>query len=319
MSPNYLAVVRGVRDLHRLSIEGQDEAPEADAIRDATDAPWEALTEVERRRIRGLSEDLYSISNPDERSDRPSDPKVQSNLIDVLIARKSGQWDRALDVLRKWGQYIPPSVLSCLRGSIWLESGDPETASLFYAHASHLEPHNGNYLALVLHSLDLAGSEEALERAEGILARDESYPPAVIAYASEIVLMASLSAHEADASRERLRLISVLERSLARLEAGDEEDFDRAIYVMTVGLLGCAHEFLGQTQAAVECFSRGLQVEPSNEALLIARGILLYGTSPLAITDFERAAGRDCHDVWPYYYLAHSYVLSNRFEECRAM
>ncbi len=52
MNPNYLAMVRGVRELHRLIAEGKDDSPEADAIRDSTDAPWESLSEIERRRVR---------------------------------------------------------------------------------------------------------------------------------------------------------------------------------------------------------------------------------------------------------------------------
>ena len=60
MSPDYLAFVHCVRELHRLACEGLDDSPEADAIRDAADDPWEALTEVERERACGLSEDLYS-------------------------------------------------------------------------------------------------------------------------------------------------------------------------------------------------------------------------------------------------------------------
>jgi predicted HTH domain antitoxin len=66
MSPNYLAVAQGIRALHRLTLEGKDESPEADAARDAIDAPWEALTEAERERVRVLSEALYSISDAPE-------------------------------------------------------------------------------------------------------------------------------------------------------------------------------------------------------------------------------------------------------------
>ncbi len=60
MNPNYLAVERGVRELHALIAEGKEDSPEADAIRDATDGPWESLSEAERQRIRNLSEALYS-------------------------------------------------------------------------------------------------------------------------------------------------------------------------------------------------------------------------------------------------------------------
>jgi hypothetical protein len=58
VSASHLATVRGLRELHRLTLEGRQDSPEADAVRDATDAPWRALTEVEKRRIGGLSEDL---------------------------------------------------------------------------------------------------------------------------------------------------------------------------------------------------------------------------------------------------------------------
>ena len=64
MTPDYLAMVHGVRELHRLAVDGNDESPEADAIRDATDKPWVALSEAERNRVRGLSEDLYSLIEP---------------------------------------------------------------------------------------------------------------------------------------------------------------------------------------------------------------------------------------------------------------
>ena len=61
LSPSYLTVVRGIREMHRLIAAGQEDSPAAEALRDATDRPWQALTEVERKRASGLSEDLYSI------------------------------------------------------------------------------------------------------------------------------------------------------------------------------------------------------------------------------------------------------------------
>ncbi len=64
MSPAYRAMVRGTRELHQLLAAGKDDSPEADALRDATDGPWEALSEVERNRVRNLAEDLYSLVEP---------------------------------------------------------------------------------------------------------------------------------------------------------------------------------------------------------------------------------------------------------------
>ena len=64
-SSNYLAIVRGLRELHQLRPAGREDSAEADAVRDATDTAWEGLTKVEKKRLSGLSEDLYSVSDPE--------------------------------------------------------------------------------------------------------------------------------------------------------------------------------------------------------------------------------------------------------------
>ena len=60
-------------------------------------------------------------------------------------------------------------------------------------------------------------------------------------------------------------------------------------------------------------------MNPNNDALLVARGILLYGASPRAISDFQQAVALGSPVVWPYLFLAHHYLITNQFEECRAM
>src|ERR1700730_17094853 len=127
MNPNYLATVRGTRELHRLSAGGKDESPEADAVRDATDDPWESLSEVERQRVRNLSEDLYSLAETPPAA-QPMNSQAQAKLNEAIEARQRGEWDRALDLLRRWRAHVDPALVSYLRGSIWLEAGAPETA-----------------------------------------------------------------------------------------------------------------------------------------------------------------------------------------------
>jgi hypothetical protein len=149
LSPNYLAVARGIRALHVLALDGRDDSPEAEAIRDESDGPWEALSETERRRISGLSEDLYAVSEP-AREAEEMNPQAQEKLVEAVTAREHGEWDRALELLRRWSKHVSPPLLSYLRGLVWLEVGDPETAALFFGHANHLEPQNGSYLAFYL-------------------------------------------------------------------------------------------------------------------------------------------------------------------------
>jgi hypothetical protein len=136
-SPSYVQSIEGLLRLHELTLKGEDESPEADAIRDSLERPWRDLSEIERTRITGLSEDLYSIS--EARGERiPTNPEAERTLSEVSEARQSGDWDKALELLRRVGQYLDPAVLSSLRGSLWQEAGDAETASLFYQHARQL-------------------------------------------------------------------------------------------------------------------------------------------------------------------------------------
>ena len=63
MNPNYLSVVRGLLEMYRLTEEGRFDSPEADAIRDAMDEPWERLSESERERVREWSAALNAIAD----------------------------------------------------------------------------------------------------------------------------------------------------------------------------------------------------------------------------------------------------------------
>lgn len=138
-SPSYVQSIQGLLRLHELTVKGEDESPEAEAIRDNLERPWLGLSAVEKKRITGLSEDLYSISEPSG-DPVPTNPQAKQKLSEAIEARQSGDWDRALELLRCWGMYLEPAELSFLRGSIWQEAGDDETASLFYQHAAQLDP-----------------------------------------------------------------------------------------------------------------------------------------------------------------------------------
>jgi hypothetical protein len=160
MSPSYLAMVRGTRELHQLLAAGMDDSPEADAIRDATDGPWQALSEVERNRVRNLSEDLYSLVEPPP-TPQPMNPQAQAKVNESHEARQKGEWDKSLDLLRHWRAHIDPALLSYLRGTIWLEAGDAATAAIFLEHACRLQPNNERFQAMHSRALNIADSAAA--------------------------------------------------------------------------------------------------------------------------------------------------------------
>jgi hypothetical protein len=76
---------------------------------------------------------------------------------------------------------------------------------------------------------------------------------------------------------------------------------------------------LGQNETAIESYNDGLVVSPNNDALLVARGIHRYGDDPGAVTDFLNAVRLGTSLIWPYIFLAHYYVTSGQFENCRRM
>ncbi len=319
-SPTFERVAKGLVALHRLIKDGSDDSPEAEAIRDELDAPLKALNPTERQRAQWLSEDLYSVSEPPAATEHKAlNPQAQRQLNEAFEARQSREWDRALALLRRWKEYIAPALLSYLRGAIWLESGHPEVAAVFYGHASECDSENANYRAIYMHVLAESDPETAGKLANEVLADDEECDPLVVARAADIRFQQTRNSSAPDSARIHRELIPILERNLARIETSADKTSGLSGYAMTVAVLGFCHELQGNTQAAVDLYARGLRMNPNDDGLLAARAILLYGTEPGSIADFERAVELGATMVWPYLFLAHHYLLTKQYERCRAM
>jgi hypothetical protein len=159
--PSYVQYIQGLRRLHELIAVDRDDTPEGDAVRDGMDGPWYELSETEQNRINGLSEDLYSISDPQEEP-LPMNPQAERKLNEAMEALNIGEWDKALELLRRWKRYFDPAKLSYLRGFVWHEAGDDATATVFFEHATRLAPDNSNYKSLYLDSLGKSDPPAAL-------------------------------------------------------------------------------------------------------------------------------------------------------------
>ncbi len=317
-SVSFRLVVRGLVALHRLIKEGKDDSPDAERIRDAPDAPLKALNATEKNRAQWLSDDLYSISEPDAGTKhRAMDPQFQQQLNEALEARQSRDWDRSLAILRRLKDYKLPALLSYLRGSIWLDAGYPEIAVEFYRHCAEGDPSNANYLALYIHALAESDPDMARKLARDVLADDEKFDPTVVARAAEVCFNEARTASDSEAIKLYAELMPILERNTARIENNQAPVSCGPAYAIMAGLLGFCYEFLGNDERAVHYYSRGLQIDPNNDGLLIARGILLYGDSVRATADFEQAVNLGSPIIWPYLFLAHHYLITARFDECR--
>lgn len=315
VSPNYRQVLRGYLRLHQLTVEGRDESPDADAVRDSLDLPWRALGRAERERVQGLSADLFNISEPISDSPQEMPPHAQKALAEAFEAKQRGEWDRTLDLLRRWGKFIAPALLSYLRGGVWSEAGYPEVGAVFYEHASNLEPENANYAMLFLHTLEKYDPRIARERASRILQNPEKYSPLLVVKAGNVAFNATREMTESDAAAVYHQLIPVLSGALSEVS----EDDKRSIHLLGIVLLAQSHDRLGEVGASLEYYSRGLKIDPSHDALLTGRGILTYGKSAQSPSDLEQAAELGTPLVWPYFFLAHHYLVNNRCEDCRRM
>lgn len=318
--PGYVQSIRGLHRLHALFSNNQNETPEADVVRDSLTPLWYELSEIEKERIGGLSEDLYSISDPPEPV-LPMNPQAQRNLIEAFEARNIGEWDKALEMLRRWKRHLDPALLSYMRGSVWHAAGDESTAALFFQHASHLEPENGNYRALYLHCLQKSDRESALTLAREILFTEEAPQPAVEAMAADVLFESTRDLADVDALPIVQRVTQRLSQAFERLQNhGDDVSSSlKSAYLGIVSLLGGCHFQLGETQRALKYYNLGLAADPENSSLLMARGVARYGLEAGAAEDFQQAIRQGSAQVVPYFYLSHHHLVSDRFEECRSM
>jgi hypothetical protein len=164
-SAHFWRVAKGLLDLHRLINEGKDDSQEADAIRTQLDEALAALDDVERERVKWLSDDLYSSHSPaPPRSEQSLASVAEDQLNKVREARKNGEWDQALQILRGLKDQIPAGLVSFNRGLIWQAAGHANIAAEFFAYASACDPANADYRAFYLQTL--ADSRPAPDRGE---------------------------------------------------------------------------------------------------------------------------------------------------------
>jgi tetratricopeptide (TPR) repeat protein len=314
---NYEESIRGLRLLHELELAGTDQSEDADALRARLERPWLSLPEVQKKRLEGLSEDLYSIGG--EIAERlPPNPQSQRSLVSALESAHAGDWDKALEMLRGCRQYLDPDVLSYLRGTIWFGAGDSATAALFFGHAAKLAPSDGTFVRLHLHSLWKSDRAAAAARAAEILAEGSNLSPAVIAAVADIRLMATRNMSDEEARSARMQLVDLLEPAIARAQREDREEL--LVYQSLAGSLGFCFDHLGDDASALRWFDLGVEADPTSHTLLTARGILRYGKdSTAAVRDFEQAIAAGSNVVWPYYFIAHYSLMSGRFDDCQRM
>ena len=135
--------------LHELTKSGQQESKEADQIRDKMESPWAAMSDEERKRIRGLSADLYSIGENHAARGQAELELEQS----IEAACREKRWGDLLEQVRHNAQRIPPAYVALFRGISWFNFGQPQVAIEFLREAKKLAPHDSQIEAWILFTL----------------------------------------------------------------------------------------------------------------------------------------------------------------------
>jgi tetratricopeptide (TPR) repeat protein len=309
---HYRESVRGLLQLHELEVQGQGDSPEADAVRDSLEGVWSLLSEIERKRLTGLSEDLYSLSEPV--ITKEMNPQAQRKLVEAYESRQSRNWDKTLEILRRWGTHLDPALSAYVKGSTWMEAGDDATAVLFMKRASELDPENSRYKVIYLHTLSRVDAVAAERLSDEILCSHKQYPNDEVVKAADIRFMSIRSLQNSHSAQKYEELLKILEPLILQMESESSES--DSLYVMAIVLTAFCYDYLDKKDKALEYYNRGLAFSPNNSELLTARGILRYGREPNAIDDFEASLKAGVNTVWPFFFLAHHRLINNEFDTC---
>jgi tetratricopeptide (TPR) repeat protein len=310
---------RLLQELHRLIAAGRDEGEEAEALRAEMDPLWYAMSEEERDRIRGLTEDLYVLAEGGAKQ-APMSPEEKAGWSAEATTVLSGMFagrdvDAALKFLRRpVPDDRPRYIIPFLQARCWDRLGEGEIALLFLKEAERVEP---RHAVLVLNLLErLARTEEAMKYAERIIANPHSSGEELY-QAAATLLRPARQMRPGEASPIFQRVIPILERSLTVLlttPRGQREIQDADLYI--IAMLGFSHAQLGNVKTAVQLYSDGLARYPGDVSLLTLRGLARIDADlPKALGDCRKAVQAGSVSMWPYYFLAWDALRQRNYPE----
>jgi hypothetical protein len=158
-NPAFLNYARQLRKLHELIRAGRDEFPEGESIREQMDAPAASLTPDEVDCLNAISADFYTLSEPPP-SPQPAPADLRHRLKKVLEARDTGDFAKALDLLRQNEPYLDSAVVAFMRGRIWSQAGEHEIARDYFRQAKMLDSASANSDFIWLDALSRVLAEE---------------------------------------------------------------------------------------------------------------------------------------------------------------
>jgi len=300
--PTLMELARLLYRLELLMQAGRGESPEADDLRERMDGLGADLSREEVEAMKGISADLYSLSDPPHQAlPMPEDAAKELLRLPELVQSKC--FHAAFDLLRNHEKLIPPARLALERYRIWSALGEDEIAADFLRLAFKND--------LRWTELTVDERQAAREHCMRIVSDPEKHQPTLVRSATAIVLTLSADLSESDLKL----LITASERDIQRLEREKVADNpeDARAFARHAQLL----KTLGRVADAIEVVNRGLEFSPDNTELLAVRGPLIFVSDPeQAYRDCDRvvSAGKYPPDVCLL--LAHRALEGQNYREC---
>lgn len=303
---------------HELDPRGDRNVPELDAVCEAMDGPWKRMDARQRRRMRGLSEDLYALADGRHAIPMSAHDRAQWSARGTE-AVQAGDLDVYLDHLRQpYPEGFPAEIIPALQAWAWDRLGLPEVAVLFYLEAAKVLPMGKIHAMKCLRRLGRI--QEARELAEHLLTLPQSLSGQIYQASSTLI---QLALEQASGVRsqilemivEPLRHVIEAERKIPLASRQDRELEKWSACSLTLALIT-----LNRLDEAREVCDEALKSYPDDPEVLLCRGAVNLSTNPIAAeADFTRAVDVLVQYSLPYAVLALFRVRQGKYADAFAL
>jgi tetratricopeptide (TPR) repeat protein len=312
---HYLRFQELLKKLQDLIAAGEGDSPAADTVRDEMDSLWPQLTDDKRRRLRGLSADLYALSCAEIPRPVPTQKARDELPRRIREAFEGERFDEVLELLRFHPEFLPEHAVAYLRGRCWLQLDDFLPAVWFFDLAAALAPDHPSYAAMALNALVMAGQlDDAVERAHRA-AFDSSSSSVLRMIAAQALFTAAKRVSTEKARTLYERVIETVTAALARQSPTDQ--LVNLPGLRSAGRLcrAMAHERLGNAGEASQEYDALLNDDPTDARSWLIAGLFELGRDrERADERFKEAIRLGTSTPWPYLFLAHSRLLARDYK-----
>jgi tetratricopeptide (TPR) repeat protein len=268
-NPAYVEYERLLKELHGVIAQGKGDSDEADAIREAMEAPERGLNRMEITRLNGLSADLYMLSGQEE-LEQPVPPTLTAEELREQIEEyeRWNDWEAVLGLLRRRPKSAPEPAVAFNRARAYHALGHFDTALKFFEHFAVIRKDNEDARSLHLMFLRDAGRDtEALKRAEEYTSSPTASPNDFISAA--IITYGLIPPGDHEGLRHVLDLLSA-----GISKVGPARPTLISSIVVAYLLAAQCLALLGRTDDAVSALDEALSFRPGDVSLREARDML---------------------------------------------